>query len=113
MNNVFVTIAAAVAFAAIHSPAMAQQSPKAAIGAAMIEEDRQVKIAVVRPGGTGHLMGIRPGDVIVQAGRWRIQSISKLTGYIRTLKVGDSVELTVKRKGENVQLKGTAQARQP
>lgn len=56
-------------------------------------------------------MGLRPGDIVTDAGGKRINAIGKLTAFISRLKVGDPVELTVKRKGESLQLKGTAMPR--
>ena len=111
MNRVSTRILVALALAAVPAAAAAQKAPSAAIGVAMVTQNNRIEVAEVWPGGTGDLMGIRPGDVITHAGGKRMNSQTKLTAFISSLKIGDPVELTVKRKGESLQLKGTAMAR--
>ena len=109
MDKVSATIAVAVAFAVVPSASIAQGAPKAApFGFALIDEDKKVKVAAVKPGGTAALMGMRPGDVITHAGGKRINATYKLSGFIRGLKAGDAVELTVEREKKSLQLTGTA-----
>ncbi len=97
--------------AAVPSTSVAQNTPRAALGVAIQGDNNKMEVAEVWPGGTGDLMGVDAGDVITHAGGKRINSSTKLTAYIRSLKVGDAVELTVKRKGKILQLTGTAMAR--
>jgi putative serine protease PepD len=111
MKNIWASIGIALAIAALPSTSIAQPGSPAALGVAFISENAKVKVAEILPGGSGDLMGVRPGDVITYAGGNRINSMGKLSAFIRGLKVGDPVELTVKRKGETLQLKGTAMAR--
>ena len=111
MKKVSSLVAVALAFAAIPSASIAEIPPAVAIGVAFNPQDRAVEVAEVRPGGTGDLMGIHAGDIITHAGGKRINNLVKLKAFIRTLKPGDPVELTVKRKGQSLQLKGTAVAR--
>lgn len=120
MYKVSATIAIALAFAAAPSTTIAQQAGKvsslkspAALGVLFItERNTKVKVAALLPGGAGELMGILPGDVVTHAGETRINSIGKLTAFISKLKVGDPVEITVRRKGQSLKLQGTAMARQ-
>jgi S1-C subfamily serine protease len=113
VKRALILAAAAFALVAVPSASIAQQAPKAALGIAMLTDqtNRKVKVADLRPGGTGHLMGIRAGDVITHAGGKRINSLAKMDAYVSKLKVGDPVELTVTRRGKIMQLKGTAMAR--
>ncbi len=106
-----VIAAVALAFTAAPSASIARIAPRAAIGVAIVDQMNKLKVAELLPGGTGDLMGIRAGDVITHAGGKRITSRAKLTAFTQKLKVGDPVELTVKRKGESLQLTGTAMAR--
>lgn len=111
MNKVTAAIALALAFAAAPSVAIAG-APAVVLGMAFYSEDSrlnpQVNVALVKPGGIAELMGVRPGDVVTHAGGKRMTSDQKLTGYIRNLKVGDAIELTVKRSGKALQLTGRA-----
>lgn len=120
MNRVPATIAIALALAAVPSASIAQHpqkdlDAKAAIGIAMMPGSSkftsgEVKVMAIRPGGAGAQMGIHAGDVITHAGGKRI-TMDKMLGYIRKLKVGGPVELTVRRGRKSLELKGTAQAR--
>jgi S1-C subfamily serine protease len=111
MKIVSATVAAALAFAGVPSALTAQPGSPAALGIAFMPEGTKVKVAEILPGGAGDLMGVRPGDVITYVGSTRVSSMGKLSAFIRNLKVGDPVEVTVKRKGESLTLKGTAMAR--
>lgn len=111
MKKISAAIAASLAFAAIPSGSIAQPAPAVWLGVAFTPQDRGVKVAEIAPGGPGDRMGVRPGDLITHAGGKRINSLIKLKVFLRTLKPGDPVELTVKRKGETLELKGTADAR--
>ena len=111
MKTAPATIAIALAFAALPTASIAEPAPKAGIGVAFIANNGDMKVAEVWPGGTGDLMGVRAGDVVTHARGKRINSTTKMTAYVSSLKVGDPIELTIKRKGESLQLKGTAMAR--
>lgn len=118
MKNALTFVGVALAFAAVPSGSTAQPASPVGLDAMFISENgklrgRTSKVIAARilPGGTGELMGLRPGDVITQAGETRITSVGRLKAFIRKLKVGDPVELTVERNGERLQLNGTALAR--
>lgn len=111
MKKLFATIAVALALAAVPSASLARNGPTAAIGVAFHFPNNRATVAEVMPGGPGHLMGIRPGDVVTHAGGRRITSQARLAAYIRSLTVGGPVELTVRRGGESLRLTGTAMAR--
>jgi S1-C subfamily serine protease len=110
MTRVTALIAIALASAAI-SASIAEVPPAVAIGVAFNPQDNVAKVAEVRPGSMGDRMGIRAGDVITHGNGKRTNNLAKLKAFIRSLKPGDPVELTVKRKGETLQLKGIAAAR--
>jgi putative serine protease PepD len=112
MKTVPALIAAALALATVPSASNAQDKPTAAIGVAFQSENNRVKVAEVMPGGPGDLMGVRPGDILTHAGGKRINSPAKLSAFMRSLKVGDPVDLTVTRAGKSLKLTGTAMARQ-
>jgi S1-C subfamily serine protease len=107
MGKFVIRVALALVIAVAPSSAEAKE-PKAAMGAAFIEEKRQTAIAEVLPGGTADRMGIRAGDVITHLAGEKLSSFRRLHAYIRKLNVGDKVELTVKRGRESIELTGTA-----
>lgn len=108
MKTISATIAIALALAAVPSASIAQPAPAVTLGVAFLAQNNRVKVAEVRPGGTGDLMGVQAGDIIILAGDQRVNSIAKLTAYLRKLSPGDTVALTVRRGGENLELTGTA-----
>lgn len=112
MKTCLALIAALFASIAFPSASVAQDARPVTLGVAFQTEKIWVKVAEVRPRGIGDRIGLRPGDVITHAGGKRINSPGKLTTFIRNLKVGDPVELTVRRKGKSVLLSGTATAPQ-
>ncbi|HWT11718.1 MAG TPA: PDZ domain-containing protein [Allosphingosinicella sp.] len=111
MKRAFATMAVALAVAALPSASIAERAQRAAIGVAIHVQGNRVLVAEVMRGGTGDLMGVRADDVITHAGGRPINSEERLADYIRRLNVGDPVELTVRRRGESLQLTGTAMAR--
>jgi hypothetical protein len=72
-----------------------------------------VPVGVVEPDATGAALGLRPGDVIVEANRSPIRSDADLVRFITTMRVGDSLAITVLRDGRRVALSGTAIAGGP
>ena len=110
MSRISTVIGLTLALAAMPSAAIAEPASKVSMGIATVTENNKMEVAEVRPGGTGDTMGVQPGDVITHIGDQRINP-TKLAAFLRKLKVGDPVQLTVKRKGQTLQLKGTALAR--
>jgi S1-C subfamily serine protease len=110
MNRFSAGIAIALAFAALPSASIAQ-TPAAGIGVAFVYEMNKAKVAEVMPGGTADMMGVRAGDIVTHAGGKRVTSQGRMSAFFRSLKVGDPVTLTVKRKGKSLQLTGKAVAR--
>ncbi|GAA4712412.1 PDZ domain-containing protein [Sphingomonas lutea] len=111
MTKVIPVMAFSLALATAPALSTAQPSPKAGIGVAFQTQNKKIKVAEVMPGASGALMGIQAGDVITHAGGKPMSSQTRLTAYFSSLKVGDPVVLTVKRKGQSLELKGTAIAR--
>ena len=107
------TFALALAVAAVPAAAVAANAPPAGLGILFMGVRNDVTVKGILPGGAAQLMGVQLGDVITNAGGRRITSASSLTHYIQKLKVGDSVQLTVRRKGKKLELSGTAMARSP
>ena len=112
MKTSSIRIAAALAMAVLPAAAIAQKPIAAAMDVAFQYVNSTVKVAEVRPGGTGDSLGIRPGDVIVKAGGKPITSEGRLMAFIRSMKVGNPITVTVKRQGKEVELSGTAMAPQ-
>jgi N-acetylneuraminic acid mutarotase len=70
-------------------------------------------IASVVPGGTAAVIGMQPGDILLQAGGKPVSGPQAVGEYVESLKVGDRVSVLVKRGGRTVQLTGKAVARPP
>ena len=104
-------VLAIAALAAFPGPAVAQATPKAGIGVAFQAQNNRVEVADIMPGGTGAAMGVQVGDIVTHIAGQQVKSMTRLTAFFSRLKVGDPVELTVKRKGQSVELKGTAMPR--
>ena len=112
MKRSLALIAPLLASIAYPSASIAQDPRPVTLGVAFQTQKSWVKVAEVRRGGIGDRIGLRPGDVITHAGGRLINSQAKLTTYIRGLNAGGRVELTVRRKGKQVLLTGTAMAPQ-
>jgi S1-C subfamily serine protease len=111
MNKVLTFIAVALALAAVPAISGAQDGSPAFFGAAGYEVRNRLTVKEVWPGSTADLIGLRAEDVITHGGGKRISSEAKMRAFVGSLRVGDPVELTVRRKGKVLQLKGTAVAR--
>ena len=65
------------------------------------------------PGGTGAALGLRPGDVIIEANGKPIASSEDMQAFTRGLRPGDRIELKVVRNAEPMTLTGVAAAGGP
>ncbi len=61
----------------------------------------------VAPGGPSEKAGIKAGDVIIQLGDQKIGSLDDFDLALRKFKAGDQADVTVRRDGQEVQLKVT------
>ena len=113
MRKLHAIVAAGLALTAAPSGGVAASETPAGLGILFMGVRNDVTVKGLQPGGAAQLMGVKLGDVITDAGGRRVTSASRLTSYIQRLKVGDPVQLTVRRKGKSLQLNGTAQARIP
>lgn len=111
MSKHLTLIAIALGCAAVPAALAAQDRPPAYFGAAGFEDKHRVTVAEIMPGSTADVIGLRPGDVVTHAGGKRITAEGKMRAWVRSLKVGDPVELTIRRSGDVLQLKGVAMAR--
>lgn len=66
-----------------------------------------VKIDGTSPGTPAERAGLKAGDVIVQFGDEKLDSLQGLTDVLRRSKAGDKVKLVVVRDGKNVELEAT------
>ena len=90
MKNALTFVGVALAFAGVPSASTAQPASPVALDVMFISETGNVRrgtsrviAARILPGGTGELMGLRPGDVITQAGGTRITSVGRLEAFTR------------------------------
>ena len=120
-RSVFESLAAlsvvgAAAQLAATSTAMAQQAqppaanaqPQVGLGIALEEDPQGPKVGGVAPGGTAASIGVRSGDILLQLGQGSVRGAESVSDYVRMLKVGDPVSITVKRDGRTIELKGKA-----
>ena len=71
-----------------------------------------VKFADIRPGSPADKAGLRGGDILTQFGDKEIKNLYDFTYALRAAKVGDVVEVTVERDGQEVSAKVTLEQRQ-
>lgn len=70
-----------------------------------------VRLAGVSDGSPAALAGLREGDVIVQFGGAKIQTLEDLTDQLRDRKPGDEVEIVIRRGSQSVALKAVLRSR--
>lgn len=104
--------AAAASLMLIAGAASAQELPrKAVLGVALApapEGTSGVQVQQVMPKLTGEALGLSPGDVIVRIGSQPVTAVSQVTDYASRLRAGDSVDITVRRKGAERRIRGRA-----
>ncbi len=71
-----------------------------------------VQLSAVAKGGPAESAGVRSGDVIVRLAGRKIENIYDYTYAIEALKIGDEVEVVVRRDGNDVSLKLTPSSRE-
>ncbi|HEX6419448.1 MAG TPA: trypsin-like peptidase domain-containing protein [Acidimicrobiales bacterium] len=72
-----------------------------------IRADRGAFVVEVRPGSGAAEAGIRPGDVIVAIDGEEVTSHARLGEVVRDHEPGDSIELVIERRGEEVAVTAT------
>ncbi|MFC2173464.1 PDZ domain-containing protein [Acidobacteriota bacterium] len=65
-----------------------------------------VKVPKLVEGSAAEKMGMKEDDIIVKAGQMEVKNLDDVTAYKARFKRGDAFELTVKRKGKEIELKG-------
>ncbi len=70
-------------------------------------------VMAVRPGGTADVLGIDPGDVILELNGQPVASRRELRSIVRQAEAGDAVRVTVSRSNGQSTLRGAFQLRQP
>lgn len=97
------------------TPAAADTLPrKGFLGIGMppaLQQGAGAVIGDVLPGGTAATLGLRPGDVVVEAGGEAVRGPAELAGYAAALTSGAPVTLKVRRGQRVLQLTGSAAAR--
>jgi C-terminal processing protease CtpA/Prc len=70
-------------------------------------------VGEIVPGGTAEAIGLRPGDLIVEANGRKIASSGDMQAWTQSLRPGDRIELNIVRGSEKLTLAGTAQIGAP
>lgn len=113
MKTLFM-LAALAAQSLAPAPAAEPLPRKAFLGVGMppqLQQGRGAVLGDVLPGGTATTLGLRPGDVVVEAGARPVSGPAELVAYAAALSEGAPVDLRVQRGGRTVRLQGTAAAR--
>ena len=76
------------------------------------EEVKGVLLSGARKGGPAAKAGVQAGDIIVKLAGKKIENIYDYTHAIEGLKIGQEVEMLVKRAGKEVRLKVTPGSRE-
>ena len=75
------------------------------LGVSAVDSPQGVRVARVQPGGAAEGAGLRPGDVIVSVEGGRVGSINALRERLSEFDPGETVRVTVRRDGEQQQLR--------
>jgi pimeloyl-ACP methyl ester carboxylesterase len=108
---------ATIALAAAAAPGPANTAGlvrKASLGIRMMpapEGATGVLVAEALPGGTAASIGLRNGDLILSAAGHAVVQLAEVAAYAASLRAGDRVELTVRRAGKDLTLRGKAKPR--
>ena len=100
--------AGASAVAQQAQPPVGAAQPQVGLGLAIEEDQQGPKVGAVAPGGTAASIGVRPGDILLRFGGRPVAGPQSASEYVQSLKVGETVSITVKRDGRTVELKGKA-----
>lgn len=94
-----VVLAEAPAAAPAPAPSRPTPAPPAWLGAALVARDGRVVVDEVDPRGPLAAEGLRPGDVLLEAGQRRLRSLDDFEAVFRSLRAGDVLRLLVERDG--------------
>jgi len=64
-------------------------------------------VASVTPDSPAHKAGLKPGDVIIKAGGRNINAVHELPRIVAAAPIGNKLDLTVRRGGEQQKLEAT------
>lgn len=96
----------------IATPAAAVDLPRRAFFGIAMASDRQTgngaTITEVLPGGTGASLGLRAGDLIVQAGNEAVTRPDQVVAYAGSLQSGAQAALTIRRGQRTLRVRGPA-----
>lgn len=93
------------------APARAQLAPRPWLGVQIQNAARGVFVSDVIPGTPADLAGLQQGDVITKVDSGTVRTTSALIMRIGQRKVGDTVSLTLVRKGKTLVLKALLERR--
>jgi S1-C subfamily serine protease len=65
----------------------------------------ETQVMAVRPGSTGAALGLKAGDILLEAGG-RPMSSEVYNAYMKDKRVGDDLVFKVRREGASIELKG-------
>ncbi len=100
-------VAMAMMFATI---AAAANAP--VLGVQGSDDPAGCRVVVAVPGSPAEHAGLRPGDIITQAGEYSVRDFRDLVRVVRLKKVGDKIPVVYLRDGETYQVEATL-ARRP
>lgn len=112
MNRLnFAVIVAAGSALAMSPTHVAAQAPanSVSLGIALMPGEEGPEVAKVFPNRGGEALGLKVGDIVVEAGGMPI-SPEVLQAYMKQLKPGDQMRFKVKRTGAILELTGKAMA---
>jgi len=108
-----IAFAAAAALLAVPAQLVAQAGPKpASLGIQYAPHAEGIQIGDLLPDRTAAAVGMKVGDIIVEAGGKSLTASAEAMGdYMKSLKEGDVANFKVKRDGQTVELTGKAVAK--
>ncbi|HWH22084.1 MAG TPA: PDZ domain-containing protein [Allosphingosinicella sp.] len=104
--------AASLLLAAVPAQAAAQAAPRpASFGIQYNPHAEGIEIGEMLPDRTAAAVGMKVGDIIIEAGGKSLADQSVLGTYLGALKEGDVATFKVKRAGQTIELSGKAVAK--
>src|SRR6478735_8935131 len=74
-----------------------------------LKENSGARVVRIVPNSTAETLKLQPNDVILEVNKTAVKNPNEVVGLARNLQPGETVNLTLNRKGKKVNIKGKVQ----